>query len=81
MGDALDRRLPVRDEGGIAGEERIDQHGVAGEIESEGGVAEPGDLHDGHPCVSGKRARREHSPRAAEINATGSCLGGAARPC
>jgi hypothetical protein len=49
VGDALGRRLLVRDEGGIAGEERIDQHGVAGEIEPEGGVAEPGDLHDGHP--------------------------------
>jgi hypothetical protein len=49
MGDALDRRLPVRNEGGVSGEERIDQHGVAGEIEPEGGVAKPGDLHDGHP--------------------------------
>jgi hypothetical protein len=27
----------------------IDQHDVAGKIEPEGGVAEPGDLHDGHP--------------------------------
>ena len=36
----------VGDEGGITGEERIDQHHVAGKVEAEGGMAEPGDLHD-----------------------------------
>ena len=49
MGDTLGRCLLVRDEGGITGEERVDQHGVAREFEPEGGVAKPGDLHDGHP--------------------------------
>ena len=33
------------DEGRIAGEERIDQHRLAAEIETEGGMAKPGDLH------------------------------------
>ena len=45
MGDALDRRVPIRGEGRVAGEERIDEHGLAGEIEPESGMAEPGDLH------------------------------------
>ena len=43
---ALDRRRLVGDEGRIAGEERIDQHGLAAEIEPERRMAEPGDLHD-----------------------------------
>jgi hypothetical protein len=49
MGDALDRRLFVRDEGRISGEERINQHHMAGEIQPERGMAEPSDLHGGRP--------------------------------
>ena len=40
MGDALDRRGLVGDEGRIAGEEGIDQHRVAGKIETKGGMAD-----------------------------------------
>jgi hypothetical protein len=48
--DALDRRGFVRNEGGIAGEERIDQDGVPGKIEPKSGVAKPGDVHDDLDC-------------------------------
>jgi hypothetical protein len=44
--NALDRRGFVGNEGGIAGEERIDQEGVPGKIEAKSGVAKPGDVHD-----------------------------------
>src|SRR6516225_6427856 len=43
VGGTLGRCLLVRDEGGITGEERVDQHGVAGEIEPESGMAKPGE--------------------------------------
>ena len=46
MRDPLDRGRLVGDEGGIAGEERIDQNRLASEIETKSGVAIPGDLHD-----------------------------------
>jgi hypothetical protein len=49
MRDPLDRSSLVGDEGGVAGEERIDQNRKAGEIETKSGMAIPGDLHDG-PC-------------------------------
>ena len=47
MCHALDRGRLVGDESGIAGEERIDQNRLAGEIETKSGMAIPGDLHDG----------------------------------
>ena len=47
VGHAFDGCGLVRDEGRIAGEERIDQDCLAGEVESKGGVAIPGDLHAG----------------------------------
>jgi hypothetical protein len=50
MRDPLDRGSLVGDEGGVAGEERIDQNRKAGEIETKSGMAIPGDLHDG-PCA------------------------------
>ena len=43
-----DLRLLVALEGRIAGEERIDEHGLAGEIEPESGMTEPRDFH-GNP--------------------------------
>jgi hypothetical protein len=46
MGHAPDGGGLVGDEGRIALEERVDQHGVTGKIETKGGVPEPGDLHD-----------------------------------
>jgi hypothetical protein len=48
--DTLDRRGFVLNEGGIAGEERIDQDGVPGKIEPKSGVAKPGDVHDDLDC-------------------------------
>jgi hypothetical protein len=45
--DALNRNGFVRNEGAIAGKERIDQDCVSGKIEPIGGVAKPGNLHDG----------------------------------
>src|SRR5215475_1441540 len=51
MGHAPDGRRPVGHEGRVAGEERINQHGLAGEIEPEGRVAIPGDLHEGGPWL------------------------------
>src|SRR5262249_8051840 len=47
VGDALDRRRLVGDKGRVSGEERIDQHRVLAEVEAEGRVAVPGDLHVG----------------------------------
>lgn len=44
--NALDRRGFVRNEGGVASEERIDQDGVTGKIEPKSGVAKPGNVHD-----------------------------------
>jgi hypothetical protein len=44
--NVLDRRGFVRNEGGITGEERIDQNRVSGKIEPKGGVAKPGNVHD-----------------------------------
>ena len=55
---ALDRRVLVGDEGRVAGEERIDQHGHAVEIKAESGMSEPGDLH-------GKCPRLEYAAQAA----------------
>ena len=52
VGHTFDRRRLVGDESGIAGEERIDQHGLPREIEPERGMAEPGDLHDGTSAKS-----------------------------
>jgi hypothetical protein len=49
--DILDSRRLVRREGRIAGEERIDQHRPAGEVEAEGGMAIPGDLHRVRPVL------------------------------
>jgi len=45
MGNTLDGGFPIRDESRVPGEERIDQHGTAGKVETEGGMSEPGDLH------------------------------------
>src|SRR6185312_11818192 len=45
MGNALDGGRLVGHERRIAGEERVDQHGGLAEVEAEGGVAVPGDLH------------------------------------
>ena len=56
----FDRRRLVGDEGRIAGEERIDQHRVAAEIEPESRMAVPGDLHGrllvGRACREAQRA-------------------------
>ncbi len=43
--DALGRLLRPALEGRIAGEKRIDEHDLVGEIEPECGMSEPGDLH------------------------------------
>jgi hypothetical protein len=45
--DALARCRFVGDEGRITGEKWIDQDRVAGKVESESGMAKPGDLHGG----------------------------------
>src|SRR5581483_12098936 len=45
MADALHRRCAIRHESRIAGEERVDQHGLAFEVETESGMPVPGDLH------------------------------------
>jgi hypothetical protein len=46
VGHTLADLVPVALEGGVAGEKRIDEHNLIGEIESECGMAEPGDLHE-----------------------------------
>jgi hypothetical protein len=63
VGHALDGRRFVGDEGGIAGEERIDQHGMARKIEPKRGMAEPGDLHDG-ASAKAKDANIARGPRS-----------------
>jgi hypothetical protein len=70
VGHALDGGRLVGHEGRIAGEERIDQHGLAGEVEPEGGMAVPRDLHDGDPRLDGARVVAEHTLRHRKINAT-----------
>src|SRR5262249_55258311 len=56
MGDALGGGRLVGHEGRIAGEERIDQHRRLAEVEAEGGMAIPGDLHGGSPMSNCYRA-------------------------
>jgi hypothetical protein len=46
VGRPLDELVAVALEGGVAGEERIDQNALVGEVEAKGGVAEPGDPHE-----------------------------------
>jgi hypothetical protein len=69
-GDALDRRLLVRDEGRISGEEGIDQ---AWPATSSRNAEWPNQVicMVGVLCLEGDRGR-EHSSRRAEINAFGS---------
>ena len=38
-------------EGGVAGEERIDQDAARAGIDTEAGMAEPGNLHAFHPLM------------------------------
>ena len=49
MADALSRGLLVGDESRIAGEERIDQDGLAVKVEAERGVAGTGDVRGKYP--------------------------------
>ena len=57
MVDGFDRRRLVRGESRIAGEEGIDQDSLAVEVQAEGGMSVPGDLHGGflwrHPLENG----------------------------
>ena len=57
MGDASDRFIYGDGgilEGGVAGEKRIDQDAARAAIDTEAGMAEPGNLHAFHPlmCLS-----------------------------
>jgi len=57
MFDAFASCRLVGDESWIAGEEWIDQHGIAGKVEAKGGVTIPGDLHGWDLELAGSRTR------------------------
>src|SRR3984893_18930496 len=63
MGHAPGGRSLVGHESRVAGEERINQHGLRGEIEPKGGVAIPGDLHDGGPWLGDERVAGRYAMR------------------
>ena len=66
VGHAANRRRLIGHEGRVAGEERVDQYGLAGEVETESGMAVPGDLHGGQVlgCEMVGRKIRDATPRS-----------------
>jgi hypothetical protein len=65
MGHIRNRRGAVRNEGRIVGEERINQHRLAGEVEPKGGMAEPRNVHRITPLLLA--GSNDDRPAAIEI--------------